>query len=69
VQVWSSLIGGFGLVFVVFGLLSVLLLLLGAPTDIRWIVLNFVLGIGLVAAWAASNLAQLRERMTSSCRR
>jgi ABC-type uncharacterized transport system involved in gliding motility auxiliary subunit len=65
VQVWSSLIGGFGLVFVVFGLLSIVLLLLGAPTDIRWIILNFVLGIGLVAAWAASNLAQLRERMAS----
>ncbi|UCE84636.1 MAG: Gldg family protein [Deltaproteobacteria bacterium] len=64
-HVYSSLIGGFGLVFVVFGLLSVILLLFGAPTDLHWIVLNFVLGIALLAVWLATNLAQLRERMAS----
>lgn len=63
---YSSLLGGIGLVAFVFGLISVLLLILGAPTDLTWIFANFVIGVVLLAAWGANNLAALRERMGSS---
>ena len=62
---WSPLIGGFSLVAIVFGLLSVVLLLLGAPTDVRVIVAHFVIGVALAAIWLGTNLARLRERMAS----
>lgn len=62
---WSSLIGGLSLVAIGFGLLSVVLLLFGAPTDLGWIVGQFVIGVVCVAIWLGANLARLRERIAS----
>ena len=46
--------------FVLFGLLSVLLLVAGAPTDLAWIWLNFVIGLLLLGGAVASSFAPKR---------
>jgi ABC-type uncharacterized transport system involved in gliding motility auxiliary subunit len=60
-----ALLGGLGLVFFLFGLLSVLLLLAGAPTDLYWIIGNFVIGVVLLVAAAVGSLDAIRERLSS----
>lgn len=60
-----ALLLGLGTVFFVFGLLSVLLLLAGAPTDLVWIIGNFVIGIVLLVSAVASNFDAIRERLAS----
>lgn len=60
-----ALLGGLGLVFFVFGLLSVFLLLAGAPTDLYWIVANFVIGVVLLVSAVVTNLDAIRERLAS----
>lgn len=60
-----ALLGGLGLVFFVFGLLSVFLLLAGAPTDLVWITANLVIGVVLMVAAAVTNLDAIRERLSS----
>jgi ABC-type uncharacterized transport system involved in gliding motility auxiliary subunit len=62
---WPALLGALGLVFVVFGLLSVLLLAAGAPTDWGWIVGNFAIGVALLGVSLAAGLDTLRERLAS----
>ncbi|HTY19509.1 MAG TPA: Gldg family protein [Myxococcota bacterium] len=54
-----------GLVFVLFALLSVFLLLFGAPTDLTWIWVNFVIGVVLLASGIASNANEIREWLRS----
>src|SRR3990172_8836629 len=60
---WSALLSALGLVAILFALLSLLLGLAGAPTDLSWIGGNFVLGVVLLGAGLLSNLDTLRERM------
>lgn len=60
-----ALLGGLGLVFFVFGLLSVFLLLAGAPTDLVWITANLVIGVVLMVGAALTNLDAIRERLSS----
>lgn len=60
-----ALLGGLGLVFFVFGLLSVFLLLAGAPTDLVWITANLVIGVVLMLAAVFTNLDAIRERLSS----
>jgi ABC-type uncharacterized transport system involved in gliding motility auxiliary subunit len=60
-----ALLLGLGTVFFVFGLLSVFLLLAGAPTDLVWIIGNFVIGVVLLVSAVISNFDAIRERMTS----
>jgi len=62
---YPALFGALGLVFVLFGLLSVLLLVAGAPTDLAWIWLNFVIGLLLLGGAVASSFDSIRERMRS----
>jgi len=62
---WSSLFGGLAIVGILFGLVSVVLLVMGAPTDLRWIFANFALGIVFVILWAGSGFDQLRDRLRS----
>ena len=62
---WPSLCGALGLVFVGFGLLSVLLFVAGAPTDLAWIWANFVIGVLLLGGAITTNFDSLRERMRS----
>jgi ABC-type uncharacterized transport system involved in gliding motility auxiliary subunit len=62
---YPALFGALGLVFVLFGLLSVLLLVAGAPTDLAWIWLNFVIGLLLLGGAVASSFESIRERMRS----
>jgi ABC-type uncharacterized transport system involved in gliding motility auxiliary subunit len=64
-RAWTSLLGGLGLVFTLFGLVSVLLLLFGAPTDLYWIYANFGIGLLLLAGWSVSGFEALRERLRS----
>jgi len=54
-----------GAVFFVFGLLSVFLLLAGAPTDLAWIGANFAIGLVLLVAGIATNADAIRERLRS----
>jgi ABC-type uncharacterized transport system involved in gliding motility auxiliary subunit len=61
----AALLGALGGVFFLFGVLSFLLLLVGAPTDLYWIYANFVIGAVLLVAAVASNLEAIRERLTS----
>jgi ABC-type uncharacterized transport system involved in gliding motility auxiliary subunit len=61
----ASLFGALGLVFFVFGLLSVLLLVAGAPTDLWWIGANLLIGILLMIGAGVTNFESLRERMRS----
>ncbi|MCL4684180.1 Gldg family protein [Myxococcota bacterium] len=60
-----ALLLGLGTVFFVFGLLSVFLLLAGAPTDLAWIISNFVIGVVLLVSAVVSNFDAIRERMAS----
>jgi len=60
-----ALLGGLGLVFFVFGLLSVFLLLAGAPTDLVWIIANFAIGVVLLLSAGVTNLDAIRERLSS----
>lgn len=62
---WAALFGALGVVFLVFGLLSVLLLVAGAPTDLAWIWANFVLGVLLLGGAIATNFESIRERARS----
>jgi ABC-type uncharacterized transport system involved in gliding motility auxiliary subunit len=62
---WSSLFTGLGLVGIVFGLVSVFLLLAGAPTDLRWIFANFLLGAILLGIGIVSGFENVRERLAS----
>ncbi len=62
---WPALLGALGGVALVFGLLSVLLLLAGAPTDWGWIVVNIVIGLVLLGIWLVSGLDALRERLAT----
>jgi ABC-type uncharacterized transport system involved in gliding motility auxiliary subunit len=61
----ASLFGALGGVFLAFGLLSVLLLVAGAPTDLAWIWANLVIGLVLLGGWAVSSFETIRERMSS----
>ncbi len=62
---WSSFFGALGGVLVLFGLLSVVLLVAGAPTDLAWIFGNFGLGALCLALWLLSGFDRLRERLAS----
>jgi hypothetical protein len=62
---WPALFGALGAVFFVFGLLSVLLLVAGAPTELAWIVANFVIGLLLLGGAVATSFDTLRERARS----
>jgi len=62
---WASLIGPLGGVLFGFGILSVLLFVAGAPTDLGWIWANLAIGGALVAAALFGNFEALRERMRS----
>ncbi len=61
----SALLGGLGMVGIVFGLLSFLLAMFGAPSDPFWIAANLIVGVGLLGIAAALSLDGLRERMSS----
>jgi ABC-type uncharacterized transport system involved in gliding motility auxiliary subunit len=60
-----ALLGGLGLVFFVFGLLSVFLLVLGLLSNLGWMIGNFAIGLGLLAAAGLMSLDTLRERLSS----
>ena len=62
---WAPLLGALGLVAVVFGLVSFVLLLFGAPSDPAWIYGNFAVGVALLGSAVALNLEGLRERLSS----
>ncbi len=62
---WAALYGALGAVFLVFGLLSVLLLIAGAPTELGWIGANFAIGILLLGGAIATSLDSLSERLRS----
>ena len=62
---YSALFGALGLVFVLFGLLSVLLFVAGAPTDLAWIGGNLVIGLLLLVVAVVTGLDSIRERMRS----
>lgn len=61
----ASLLGALGAVFLAFGLLSVLLLVAGAPTDLAWIWANLVIGLVLLGGWVIASFDSIRERMRS----
>lgn len=61
----ASLFGALGLVFFAFGLLSVMLLLAGAPPDLWWIGANLLIGLALMIGAGITNFESLRERMRS----
>jgi len=60
-----ALLGGLGLVFLGFGLLSALLAALQPATDIGWIWGNLVIGALLLGSAVVMNLDRLRERLRS----
>ncbi|MEB2344845.1 MAG: Gldg family protein [Deltaproteobacteria bacterium] len=60
-----ALLGGLGLVFFVFGLLSVFLFVLGLLSNLAWMIGNFAIGLGLLAAAGVMSLDTLRERLSS----
>lgn len=62
---YPALFGALGLVFVLFGLLSVLLFVAGAPPDFTWIGGNLVVGLLLLVVSVVTGLDSLRERMRS----
>ncbi len=61
----ASLFGALGLVFFAFGLLSVMLLLAGAPPALWWIGANLLIGLALMIGAGVTNFESLRERMRS----
>jgi len=61
----SALLGGLGLVFFVFGLLSVFLLVLGLLSNLAWMIGNFAIGLALLAVAGVMSLDTLRERLSS----
>jgi ABC-type uncharacterized transport system involved in gliding motility auxiliary subunit len=61
----SALLGALGLVGIVFGLLSFLLAMFGAPSDPFWIGANLVVGVVLLGFAAVLGVDSLRERMSS----
>ncbi len=61
-----ALLFGLGLVGVVFGLVSFLLLAMGAPTDLTWIFGNFILGFVLIAAGLGIGFQGVRERLATA---
>ncbi|MDH3211286.1 MAG: GldG family protein [Myxococcales bacterium] len=61
----AALLGALGTVGIVFGLLSFLLAMLGAPSDPFWIGANLVVGFVLIGISAALSVDGLRERMSS----
>ncbi len=67
---WASLLAPLGVVAVAFGLVSVFLMLAGAPTDPLWIWGNVVIGALLLAVALVASLDVLRERLhTGEARR
>jgi len=60
-----ALLGALGMVGFGFGLLSILLLMFGAPSDPVWMLGNLVGGILLLFAAAVMGFESLRERVTS----
>ena len=60
-----ALLGALGLVFFVFGLLSVFLFALGLLSNMAWMIGNFAIGVGLLAASGLMSLDTLRERLTT----
>ena len=67
---WASLLAPLGLVAIAFGLVSVFLMLAGAPTDLYWIWGNIVVGVILLGISLVASLDALRERMhTGEARR
>ena len=62
---YSALLVGLGTVGLAFGLLSFLMFLFGAPTDLLWIAGNLVLGVMLLGVGVVLNFESLRERMSS----
>lgn len=59
----SALLGGLGMVFFAFGLLSLMLGIFGAPTMTSWIGANFLAGIALLVTALVVNLEHLRDRV------
>ena len=67
---WASLLAPLGLVAIAFGLVSLFLLLAGAPTDLYWIWGNVVIGAILLVVALVASLDVLRERLhTGEARR
>lgn len=62
----SALFGALGLVFIAFGLVSLILYLAGAPSDLRWIVANFGIGVVLLGGGLVANAERIGERLRSS---
>ncbi len=62
----AALFGALGLVFIAFGLVSLVLYLAGAPSNFWWIVLNFGIGVVFLGGGLISNFDRIRERMRSS---
>ncbi|MEE9608322.1 MAG: Gldg family protein [Myxococcota bacterium] len=60
-----GLFAALGLVGVLFGILSLVLYLFGAPSDRGWIWGNLLIGVLLLAFAALANFDVLRERMSS----
>lgn len=61
----ASLFGALGGVFFLFGLLSLLLLLAGAPADLAWVWANIFIGLALLVGALFTNFESIRERMSS----
>lgn len=61
----ASLFGALGAVFFLFGLLSLLLVLAGAPTDLAWVWANIAIGLALLGGALVTNFETIRERMSS----
>jgi ABC-type uncharacterized transport system involved in gliding motility auxiliary subunit len=67
---WASLLGPLGLVAIGFGLISIFLMLFGAPTDPYWIWGNLVIGFILLSIALVASLDSWRERLrTGEARR
>jgi len=62
----SALFGALGLVFIAFGLVSLILYLAGAPSNFLWIVLNFGIGVVFLGGALIANAERIRERVRSS---
>jgi ABC-type uncharacterized transport system involved in gliding motility auxiliary subunit len=63
---WSSLFGALGAVGILFGLVSVALLVMGAPIGtFAWIFGNFVVGGFFLVLWILSGFDRLRDRLAS----